>query len=196
MTDNQALKVVEAMNKRQFEAYYCKTSQEALEKALTLIPENHTVSWGGSVTLDQIGLIQAVKNKGYKVIDRATAKNPEERIELMRKALTAETFLMSSNAITEDGQLLNVDGNGNRVAALCFGPKQVIVVAGTNKIVPSWEDAYNRVLKVAAPLNAKRLSSAEKEVKVENIFCQVVTTRVSLPSKKIKVILVGEELGF
>ncbi|MBQ1959204.1 MAG: lactate utilization protein, partial [Firmicutes bacterium] len=147
--------VAEALNKRGFDAYYVSTAEEAKAKALELIPEGSVVSWGGSITVDQIGLKEEVLNK-FSVINRDAAKSPEERMELMRQALTCDTFLMSANAITEDGQLVNIDGNGNRVAALCFGPKEVIVVAGMNKVVGSLEDAWDRARNYAAPVNAQR----------------------------------------
>ena len=118
--------VAEAMKKRGFDAYYVSTAEEARAKALELIPEGSTVSWGGSVTIDQIGLKQAVIEGGYEVINRDEAKTPEERTEFMRKGLTCDVFLMSANAVSEDGQMVNIDGNGNRVAALTWGPKHVV----------------------------------------------------------------------
>lgn len=102
--------IVTALKKRYFDAYYCKTRNEALQQILDLIPQNHVVSWGGSETLKEIGVQTAVREKGFKVIDRDLAKTPEERTEIMRQALLCDTFLMSSNAISEDGQLFNIDG--------------------------------------------------------------------------------------
>ena len=196
--------VVEAMKKRGFEAYYVSTAEEAREKALELIPEGSTVSWGGSATIDQIGLKHAVIEGGYKVINRDAAETPEERTELMRKALICDVFLMSANAVSEDGQLVNIDGNGNRVAALCYGPKEVIVVAGMNKVAGNLEEAYARARKFAAPVNAQRFNLATPCGKTglcadclspECICSQIVVTRRS-SGGRIKVILVGEELGF
>ena len=196
--------VVEAMKKRGFEAYYVSTAEEAREKALEIIPENSVVSWGGSITIDGIGLKQAVIDRGCKVINRDEAESPEERVELMRKALTCDVFLMSANAISEDGQLVNIDGNGNRVAALCYGPKEVIVVAGMNKVAGNLEEAYARARKFAAPVNAQRFNLATPCGKTglcadclspECICSQIVVTRRS-SGGRIKVILVGEELGF
>ena len=196
--------VVEAMKKRGFEAYYVSTAEEAREKALELIPENSVVSWGGSITIDEIGLKQAVIDRGCKVINRDEAESPEERMELMRKALTCDVFLMSVNAVSEGGQLVNIDGNGNRVAALCYGPKEVIVVAGMNKVAGNLEEAYARARKFAAPVNAQRFNLATPCGKTglcadclspECICSQIVVTRRS-SGGRIKVILVGEELGF
>lgn len=196
--------VAEAMKKRGFEAYYVSTAEEAREKALELIPENSVVSWGGSMTIDEIGLKQAVIDRGCKVINRDEAESPEERMELMRKALTCDVFLMSANAISEDGQLVNIDGNGNRVAALCFGPKAVIVVAGMNKVAGNLEEAYARARKFAAPVNAQRFNLATPCGKTglcadclspECICSQMVVTRRA-SGGRIKVILVGADLGF
>lgn len=195
--------VAEALNKRGFDAYYVSTAEEAKAKALELIPEGAVVSWGGSITVDQIGLKEEVLNK-FSVINRDAAKSTEERMELMRQALTCDTFLMSANAITEDGQLVNIDGNGNRVAALCFGPKEVIVVAGMNKVVGSLEDAWDRARNYAAPVNAQRFELPTPcgktglcaDCKNSSTICtHFVVTRMG-KNGRIKVILVGEELGF
>lgn len=196
--------VAEAMKKRGFDAYYVSTAEEARAKALELIPENLTVSWGGSVTIDEIGLKKAVIDGGYNVINRDEAGTPEERTELMRKALTCDVFLMSANAVSEDGQLVNIDGNGNRVAALCFGPKEVIVVAGMNKVAGNIEEAYARARKFAAPVNAQRFNlgtpcnrtgMCSDCLSPDSICSQLVVTRRT-SGGRIKVILVGEDLGF
>lgn len=196
--------VAEAMKKRGFDAYYVSTAEEARAKALELIPENSTVSWGGSVTIDEIGLKKAVIDGGYNVINRDEAGTPEERTELMRKALTCDVFLMSANAVSEDGQLVNIDGNGNRVAALCFGPKEVIVVAGMNKVAGNIEEAYARARKLAAPVNAQRFNlgtpcnrtgMCSDCLSPDSICSQLVVTRRT-SGGRIKVILVGEDLGF
>lgn len=198
-------KLLANLEKRHFQAYYCKTQEEALDLALSLIPKEHTVSWGGSVSAEKIGLLQAVR-KNYNVIDRDSAKTPEEGDELRRKGLLADTFIMGTNALTEDGQLVNIDGTGNRVAALCFGPKNVIVICGMNKVVKTLDDAYSRAQTIAAPINAQRFpglnTPCEKTGSCANclsdncICCSIVTTRFCKPAGKIKVILVGESLGF
>ena len=196
--------VAEAMKKRGFDAYYVSTAEEARAKALELIPENSTVSWGGSVTIDEIGLKKAVIDGGYNVINRDEAGTPEERTELMRKAHTCDVYLMSANAVSEDGQLVNIDGNGNRVAALCFGPKEVIVVAGMNKVAGNIEEAYARARKFAAPVNAQRFNlgtpcnrtgMCSDCLSPDSICSQLVVTRRT-SGGRIKVILVGEDLGF
>lgn len=197
--------VVKNLQRRGFDAYYCADKKAALAKALELIPETDVVAWGGSVTLAEVGLLDAVKKRN-PVIDRDTAKNAEEKIELMRKALLCDTFIMSSNAITSDGQLINIDGNGNRVAALIFGPKQVVVIAGVNKIAGSFEAAMDRARNIAAPVNAQRFAGlATPCVKTglcadcqspDSICAQFVVTRRCRTKGRIKVILVGESLGF
>lgn len=197
-------RVVKALEKRHFEAYYCDNKEEALKKVIELIPEDNVVSWGGSTTLAETKILDYVK-ENYKVIDRDTAKSPEERDELMRKVFFSDTFLMSSNAITEDGQLVNIDGTGNRVAALCFGPKSIIVVAGINKVSKTLQDACSRARNVAAPINSLRFDletpcqstgSCFDCISKDSICAYFVTTRICKPAKKIKVIIIGENFGF
>ena len=128
-----ALQTVEELKKRGFGAYFCESAEEAKELALSLIPSGDTVAWGGSVTAEQIGLIQAVKSRDdITRIDRDLAKTPEEKRELMRRGLLADTFIAGVNGISRDGWLVNIDGTGNRVAAITFGPENVILVACVN----------------------------------------------------------------
>ena len=197
--------LVKNLTKRGMGAYYCATKEEALAKDLELIPETDVVSWGGSVSVKDIGLLAAIKRRN-PVIDRDLADTPEEKMELMRNALLCDTFLMSSNAISKDGQLVNIDGNGNRVAALVFGPKQVVVVAGVNKVVGSLEAAMDRARNVAAPINAFRfpglptpcakLGICAECASSTSICSQVLITRTCRVPERIKVIIVGENLGF
>jgi L-lactate utilization protein LutB len=203
--DKAGPKVAEALNKRYFEAYYCSGRAEALEKILELIPQGHVVSWGGATTVDELGVKDALRQRGQAVIDRDTAKDAQERQEMLKKALTCDTFLMGSNAVSADGQLVNIDGTGNRVAALCFGPSQVIVVAGMNKVAGDLDGAMRRAREVAAPINAQRfqlktpcsVNGLCADCKGPDSICaQIVTTRLCKPAGRIKVILVGEDLGF
>lgn len=203
--DKAGPKVAEALNKRYFEAYYCSGRTEALEKILELIPQGHVVSWGGATTVDELGVKDALRQRGQAVIDRDTAKDAQERQEMLKKALTCDTFLMGSNAVSADGQLVNIDGTGNRVAALCFGPSQVIVVAGMNKVAGDLDGAMRRAREVAAPINAQRfqlktpcsVNGLCADCKGPDSICaQIVTTRLCKPAGRIKVILVGEDLGF
>lgn len=197
--------VAAALQKRNMEAYYCPDKASALAKALELIPEDDVVSWGGSVSIAEIGLQAAVKARN-KVIDRALAKNVEEKMELMRQALTCDTFIMSANAISEDGQLVNIDGNGNRCAALIFGPKKVVIIAGMNKVAKDLDAAMKRARGTAAPINAQRFEGLNTPcaklgkcmdcMSPDTICCQFVITRYSRQKGRIKVILVGENLGF
>ena len=196
--------VAKALTARHFEAFYCPDIQSATEKLLSLIPETDTVAWGGSQTLAEIGAQDLLRARGQSLIDRDTAKTPAERDALMRQALTADTFMMSSNAITEDGQLVNMDGNGNRVAALIYGPRQVIVVAGLNKVAKDLDAAIARVRGTAAPTNAQRfpintpckITGTCADCKSPDCICaNMVVTRICKPHKKIKVILVGENFG-
>lgn len=197
-------RLIENFNKRNMEAYYCVTKEEALAKALELIPESDVVSWGGSESLNEIGLIDAVK-KTNKVIDRATAASMEEKQELMRQALLCDTYLMSSNAVSQDGQLVNIDGNGNRSAALIYGPKKVVMVVGMNKVAADLDAAMSRARNTAAPANVQHFPGLKTPCSVtgvcancmsqETICCQFVITRYSRVPNRIKIILVGESLG-
>jgi hypothetical protein len=198
--------VVKALQSRHFDAYYFDEPDAALEKIWTLIPQTATVSWGGSLTFDDVGgLTRRARERGYAVIDRDSAQSPEERSRLQHEALNCDTFLMGANAISEDGQLVNIDGIGNRVAAMTYGPRQVIVIAGMNKVVKTLDDAYRRARTVAAPLNAQRFGSLQTPCALtgscadcksaESLCTYVVTTRVSRPAGRIKVILIGHDLG-
>ena len=203
--DKAGAKVAEALNKRHFDAYYCSDRAEALEKILELIPQDHVVSWGGTATVDELGVKEALRQRGQAVIDRDTAKDAQERQQMLKQALTCDTFLMGSNAISADGQLVNIDGTGNRVAALCFGPTQVVVVAGMNKVAGDLDGAMRRAREVAAPMNAQRFPLKTPCVAnglcgdckgPDSICAQIVTTRLCKPAGRIKVVLVGEDLGF
>lgn len=202
--DKSGPTLVKAMKKRQFDAYYCSTAEEAVEKVLELIPEGDVVSWGGVATVDQLGIKDRLRQRNQPLIDRDTAKTPDERMDMLRQALTCDTFLMSSNATSEDGQLVNIDGMGNRVAALCFGPKQVIVVAGMNKVAGDLDSAMSRARHIAAPANVQRFDvktpcavtgQCGNCTSPDCICAQIVTTRFSKIPGRIKVVLVGEVLG-
>jgi L-lactate utilization protein LutB len=158
------------------------------------------------MTAAAMGLYDRAAKEGYKCINRDAAKSPEEKVELMRQALLCDTFLMGTNALSEDGILVNIDGNGNRVAGLCYGPRQVIIVAGMNKVAKSLDDAVARARNLAAPLNTQRFPAMKTPCSIngacgncksaESICCQIVVTRLCKPAGRIKVILVGQDLGF
>ena len=202
--DIKGPKVVEALKKRHFEAYYLSNKEDAVAKILELIPKNHSVAWGGSMTMDQLGLKDKLKAAGYSLIDRDAASTAEERELIMHKALNSGSFIMSSNAITEDGQLFNIDGKGNRLAALVYGPESVIIIAGMNKVVQNIDAAYDRVRGYAAPANAqrfdidtpcKKIGECADCLSASTICAQFVQTRICKPEGRIKVVLIGEELG-
>ena len=204
MYDKSGPRVAAELHKRNMEGYYFSTADEAVEKVLELIPAGDVVSWGGVATVDELGIKERLRHRGQPVIDRDTARTPEERMAMLHQALTCDTFLMSSNAISEDGQLVNIDGMGNRVAALCFGPKQVIVVAGMNKVAADLDGAIARARHIAAPANAQRFNgktpcSANGQcadcTSPDCICAQMVVTRFCKVPGRIKVVLVGEELG-
>ena len=204
MYDKSGPQVVKALKKRQMDAYYCSTAAEAVEQVLSLIPAGDVVSWGGVATVDELGIKEQLRQRGQAVIDRDTAQTPEERVAMLHQALGCDTFLMSSNAISEDGQLVNIDGMGNRVAALCFGPKQVIVVAGMNKVAGDLDSAMSRARHIAAPANVQRFDvktpcavtgQCGNCTSPDCCCAQIVTTRFSKIPGRIKVVLVGEVLG-
>ncbi len=202
---NVANTIIKNMEKKNMEGYYCATSAEAVEKALSLMPEGSSITWGGSETIKECGLMNAIHEKNYVLIDRAEAKTPEESRKMYSKQVMADYFLMSSNAVTIEGELVNIDGHSNRVACLCCGPQNVIVIAGMNKVVPDVESGLKRVRNFAAPPNTVRLNKNTPCAKTgkcadcyspECICSEIVITRRSSIPNRIKVILVGEELGY
>ena len=193
-------KLIEEFEKRNIEGFYCRTKEEALNKVLEMIPKDKLVSWGGSLTLQEIGLKAALQNGGYNFLDPAEPRGGEEKEKAARQALSADFFLMSSNSIAVTGELVNIDGIGNRVAALCFGPKTVIIVAGLNKVAPNLDAAILRVKDYAAKMVVSAYkqdySSYEELSKAAEDGCsQLVITQKSMFKGRIKVILVGESLG-
>ena len=204
---NEALgrRVVKALEARNMEAYYAATREEAVRRALELIPEGSTINMGGSASVRECGLTDAVCSGNYIFYDRDRAEAPEEKTEIALKAFTCDWYLGSVNAMTEDGVIVNVDGNANRIAAYAFGPKNVLLIVGMNKVVKTEEDAMHRARNEAAPINAQRFGIDTPCVKngscfdcksPECICCQIMITRFSRIPKRIKVILVDENLGF
>lgn len=196
--------------------FIAETKADVLPIVKELLSEGETVSCGGSMSLAETGVAELLRSGAYDFLDR-TGKSPEEAEEIYRRAFFADSYLTSANAITENGELYNVDGNSNRVAAICFGPKSVIVVAGRNKVVPTLEDAVTRVKRLAAPMNTARLG-CETYCKSKGecmslasggcagmtdgcksdsrICCSFVVSAYQRIKDRIKVILVNEELGF
>lgn len=201
----RAERVIKALEQRNFEAYYVTSKEEALKKALELIPEGSRVGWGGSMSVDAIGLMDAIRNGNYIAVDRDASTDPEERAQITHDCLNADWFLTSTNGISEDGILVNIDGNANRVAALCYGPAHVLYIVGMNKVVRSAEDAYRRARFEAAPVNAQRFSLDTPCKKTgccydckspDTICCQILITRYSKVAGRAKLILVEDSLGF
>jgi L-lactate utilization protein LutB len=203
--DKLGPKVVNALRSRGFEAWYFERPEDGTEKFFSLIPKTDLVSWGGAMTAQQLNLMDQLCEKGYRVIDRDKAPTPEERTERMRQALLCDTFVAGTNALSEDGQLVNIDGFGNRVAAMIFGPRQVIIVAGMNKVTRTLEDAMVRARTVAAPANMQRFPGKKTPCSetgacgnchsADSICTFIVTTRLCKPAGRIKVILIGKDLG-
>lgn len=192
--------------KRNMEAFYCDTKEDATALAMDLMKDGGNVGMGGSETVKEIGLLDAIKScDNLHFIDRILATTPEEKKAVYLEMAAAEYFLMSSNAITIDGELVNIDGNSNRLACLLHGPDKVIVIAGMNKVVEDVDSGIQRIGTHAAPPNAARLGTRTPcavtghctDCQSEDCMCcQIVVTRRSRHEGRIKVILVGEELGY
>lgn len=203
--ENLADNIIDKFNKRGIEGYYCDNAEEALLTAKRFLTPGCSIAWGGSQTLKEIGLLDELKASDYIIYDRETAKTPEEKSMMYSKIVTADYYFMSSNAITLDGQLVNIDGAGNRVACLITGPKNVIIIAGMNKIVTDVDTGIERVRNMASPPNCVRLNKKTPCAEIgrcanclvdDCICCEIVITRKSQIPGRIKVILVGEELGY
>ena len=204
-------RTVKALRANRMDACWVAAKEDALEKVRCLLKEGETVACGGSMTLDEGGIMELLRSGAYNFLDRA-AVPAEEIPALFRRSFSADSYLMSSNAITESGELYNVDGNGNRVAALIYGPESVIVVAGANKIVQDIPAAVQRVKQIAAPANSTRLHTGTPctecgfcagikgdfaaGCKTEGrICCQYVVSGYQRHPNRIKVILGAETLG-
>ena len=204
--EKKGAQLVKNLQSRHFEAYYCATKDAALAKALELIPEGSSVGWGGTMSAAEIGLLDAIRNGNYKAIDRENCATAEEREQAQREAAFADVFLTSANGLSLDGQMVNIDGFGNRVAAIICGPKSVLVIVGMNKVTDTVEEAVKRARTVAAPMNKQRFNIDDTpcsvtgychDCKSEGCICNhIVITRHSRPAGRIKFIIVGEELGF
>lgn len=201
----QADGIIAKMKLRGMQGYYCDNKTEALECVKSLLTKDASIAWGGSETLKEIGLFEYLETTDYTLYDRMAPKTPEEAKEMYGKIVTSDFFFMSSNAITLDGQLVNIDGNGNRVACLVSGPEHVIIVAGMNKVVSDVEAGIARVHNVAAPPNALRLNRNTPchdhgrcaDCLSPDCMCSnTVITRKSNKPGRLIVILVGEELGY
>ena len=197
-----AQKVVKGLESRNMKGYYAATKEEALAIALSLIPKGSSVSMGGAMSAHEIGLVEAVKSPDYRFIDRDAWT---DKRAAMLAAYDADVFLSSANAMTEDGILVNIDGNANRVSAIAQGPKKVVIVAGMNKVCKDLDSAMKRARNIAAPINAQRFGLNTPCAKTgscmdckspDTICCQFLITRYSRHTDRIHVILVNDDLGF
>lgn len=204
--DDRIQRTMTALEANKMKPFYAENSAAACDIVRELVKNDRLITSGGSVTLKDCGVIEMLQKEfGEAYLDRSAGKNADEVGEIMRKAFVSDTFLASSNAITENGELYNVDGNGNRVSAMIFGPKQVIVVAGANKIVRDLREAAERVESTAAPLNTVRLEKNTPCAKTgrcghchsdDRICCSYVTLAQQRVPDRIKVIIVDEKLGY
>lgn len=197
-----AQKVIQGLKSRNMTGYYAKNKEKALAIALDLIPEGASVTMGGCMSAREIGLIDAISEGDYNFIDR---DNYADKRAAMLMAYDADVFLSSANAMTDDGILVNIDGNANRVSAIAQGPKKVIFIVGMNKICDDIDGAMKRARNVAAPINAQRFGLDTPCTKTgacmnckspDTICCQFLITRYSRHKDRIHVILVNDNLGF
>ena len=197
-----AQKVMKGLESRNMKAYYARDKGEALKIALELIPEGSVVTMGGSMSAHEVGLVDALKNGDYNFVDRDAVA---DKRAAMLAAYDADYFLTSANAITEDGVMVNIDGNSNRVSAIAQGPRHVIVIVGMNKVCPDVDSAMKRARNVAAPINAQRFGlntpcsktgSCMNCKSPDTICCQFLITRFSRHEGRIHVIMVNDSLGF
>ena len=204
---NQMLgaKIVKELTARNMEAYYTDSKEEALKKALELIPEGSSISWGGSMSVNEIGLKEAVCQGNYHVYNRDIAPTPEDKRKIELAAYDCDYFLTSANAITEDGIMINIDGHSYRVSSIAAGPRNVLMIIGMNKVTRDVDSAMSRARNEAAPINAQRFNLSTPCCKTgacfdcktpDTICCQILITRYSKTPQRIKVILVNEDLGF
>lgn len=204
--ENQANTIIENLKKRQMEGYYCPTCTDAVKKVMELLPKGSSAAFGGSMTLKESGVMEALQSReDITLYDRSKASTPEEIQTIYRQAFSCDYYFMSTNAITLDGELVNIDGNGNRVAALIFGPSNVIIVCGMNKVAVDTDSAIARVRNIASPPNCNRLDcktpcavtgTCADCLSPDCICSHTVITRRSRTPGRIKVLLVGEELGY
>ena len=201
-------RMVKNLERRHFEAYYCRTSAEVINKVQSLIPDGSSVTWGGSMTIRDMGLTRALHDRGeaLTIYDRDMAAGPDEAQEIYRKAFWCDYYLSSANAISEDGVIVNIDGNGNRVAAITFGPKHVIFVIGLNKVAQDVQSALARARSTASPINMARFDGRDTPCRKDGM-CHNCSSpqsicnyfhfiRQSFPARRHIVILTGEDLGY
>ncbi len=197
---------MKALEKNNMNAYFVETKGDVCALVKTLLNSGDVVASGGSVTLNECGVLDMLRGGDYKYLDRTLpGLSPEETGKIMREAFFADAYLTSTNALTQDGALVNIDGNANRVAAITFGPKKVIIVVGVNKITADEKSAFERVSNIAAPKNTKRLNlktpcsvtgKCENCKSPDRICCAYTVHRQQRHIGRINVIIVNENLGF
>ena len=200
-----AEQMIKSLASRNMEAYYVKNKEEALAKALSLLPEGSTVSWGGTASAAEIGLLETLKKGNYTVYDRADHDTDEGVRGVILQAFDCDFYIGSVNGISVDGVLVNIDGHSNRVAAYAWGPRTLLLIVGMNKVAKTVEDAISRARNEASPINAQRFGINPPCVKAGSCFdckaqdcicCNILLTRFSQRKNRIKIILVDENLGF
>ena len=201
-----AQKMIKNLQRRNMETFYCPTAAEAVKKISALIEDGNSVTWGGSMSVQDLGLPDYLRNRGtLEVLDRDLVETPEEKQAMYLKAFTADVYLTSANAISEDGVIVNIDGNGNRIAAISWGPKKVIFIIGLNKVAQTTEAALARARSTAAPINAQRFDMdtpcssdgvCHNCHSPESICSYIHFLRNSRTKGRHVVVLVGEPLGY
>ena len=204
---NQRLaeQIIKQLSRRHIQGFYCPTGEEAVKKVLELIPDNSSVTWGGTMTVRDLGIPDALRSrKSLEVLDRDSVETPEEKQAMYLRAFSTDVYLTSANAISEDGVIVNIDGNGNRVAAITWGPKKVIFVIGLNKVAQTVEAALSRARGTASPINASRFdikTPCQVDGTCHNCnstesICNYVHFLRNSPKGRHTVVLVGENLGY
>ena len=197
--------IIKNLKRRHIEGFYCATAEEAVKKVSELIADGSSVTWGGTMTVRDLGIPQYLKDRGtLEVLDRDMAETPEEKQAIYLKAFSADVYLSSANAISEDGVIVNIDGNGNRVAAITWGPKKVIFVIGLNKVAQNVEAALARARSTASPINAARFDintpchtdGVCHNCNSPECICNYVHFLRNSPQGRHVVVLVGETLGY
>lgn len=200
-----AERLMKKLSLRHYEAYFCHDAAEVRQLVKNLIPEKSSISWGGSATIRSLGVTDMLKAGNYEVFDREDVTTTEDKLRIYRKAFECDYYLSSVNAISEDGIIINIDGNGNRVAAITWGPKRVILIAGLNKVCQDTDAALKRARSTAAPVNMTRFNfetpcqtdgTCHNCLSADSICNYISIQRMSHPAGRHIVILVDEDLGY
>ena len=200
-----AQRMIKNLEQRHYEAYFCKTAEDIRNQVKELIPEGSTISWGGSMTIRNSGVTKMLKAGNYEVFDRDDVTTQEDKLRIYRKAFECDYYLASVNAISEDGVIINIDGNGNRVAAITWGPEHVILIVSLNKVCQDVDAAIKRARSTAAPTNMARfdfktpcqIDGSCHDCKSKDSICNYISIqRMSHPAKRHIVILTSEDLGY